>query len=62
MGACHDDIDGLVHGVVEPGEFAEALDEFVTRLLAAAPLALTATEQAVNAATSVTSTAPSTGS
>ncbi|GAA4971120.1 enoyl-CoA hydratase [Actinoplanes utahensis] len=42
---------GLVHRVVEPGELQPALDTLVTRLSTAAPLALTATKQAVNAAT-----------
>jgi enoyl-CoA hydratase len=42
---------GLIHRVVEPGELAPALDELVTRLSVAAPLALTGTKMAVNAAT-----------
>jgi enoyl-CoA hydratase len=42
---------GLIHRVVDADELPSALDELVTRLSAAAPLALTDTKRAINAAT-----------
>ena len=42
---------GLVYRVVEPEQLGPALDDLTTRLSRAAPLALTETKQAVNAAT-----------
>ncbi|GAA0457171.1 enoyl-CoA hydratase [Actinoplanes capillaceus] len=42
---------GLVYRVVEPEQLRPALDELTTRLSRAAPLALTETKHAVNAAT-----------
>ncbi|GIE29451.1 enoyl-CoA hydratase [Actinoplanes italicus] len=42
---------GLIHRVVDAGDLGPALDELVARLSVAAPLALTGTKRAVNAAT-----------
>jgi enoyl-CoA hydratase len=42
---------GLIHRVVEPSSLADDVDELVTRLSRAAPLAMAATKRAVNAAT-----------